>query len=60
MTGTSATGSPSRPRDLHLHLAGVGDGYNLPVDLTYWHDDDSQEFAQMWTRTADGPLTETG
>jgi D-galactarolactone cycloisomerase len=46
------------PRDIHLHLAGVGNGYDLPVDLTYWHDDGSPAFADMWSRTAECYQTE--
>ena len=48
----------SLPRDIHLHLAGVGNGYDLPVDLTYWHDDSSPAFADMWLRTAESHQTE--
>ena len=46
------------PRDIHLHLPGVGDGYDLPVDLTYWHNDASAAFEKMWSQTAAGPMTE--
>ena len=46
------------PRDIHLHLPGVGDGYDLPVDLTYWHNDASAAFEKMWSQTAAGSMTE--
>jgi hypothetical protein len=36
---------------------GYGAGYNHPVDLEYWDDDGSPQFAEMWERTAAGPVS---
>ena len=36
---------------------GCGPGYNQPVDMDYWDDDGSAEFADMWERTAAGPVS---
>lgn len=36
---------------------GNGPGYNQPVDLDYWDDDGSAQFAAMWERTAAGPVS---
>ena len=40
------------------HLSGYGMGYNKPVDMDYWDDDGSQQFADLWQRTAGSPATE--
>lgn len=40
-------------------MDGHGPGYNHPVDMDYWDDDDSAEFADMWERTAAGPVNVT-
>jgi hypothetical protein len=34
---------------------GCGAGYNHPVDLDFWDDDGSTQFAATWERTATGP-----
>ena len=34
-------------------VAGVGQGYDRPVDQDFWHDDGSAEFATLWEETAD-------
>ena len=36
---------------------GFGPGYNHPVDLDYLDDDGSREFAELWGRTAKGPVS---
>ncbi|MBI1925179.1 hypothetical protein HYR99_13135 [Candidatus Poribacteria bacterium] len=39
---------------------GYGAGYNQPVDLDFWDDDGSAKFAEMWERTAGGPVGDKG
>ena len=51
------------PESGHLGLkasevAGVGEGYNRPVDHDFWYDDGSERFAGLWARTAAGPVFE--
>ena len=37
------------------YLPGYGPSYNRPVDMDYWDDDGSPEFAELWERTASRP-----
>ncbi|MCZ6679245.1 MAG: mandelate racemase/muconate lactonizing enzyme family protein [Candidatus Poribacteria bacterium] len=37
---------------------GHGAGYNQPVDLYDWDDDGSERFAEIWERTAAGPVSD--
>jgi hypothetical protein len=39
------------------YLPGYGPGYNHPVDQDYWDDDGSEEFQDLWDRTANGATT---
>ena len=48
----------SLPRDCASMLAGVGEGYNLPVDQDSFFDDGSERFAALWERTGEGLVTE--
>jgi L-alanine-DL-glutamate epimerase-like enolase superfamily enzyme len=48
------------PRDWANHLAGVGEGYDNPVDQDYWAEDESAEFAELWEQTEAGPVTRNG
>ena len=45
-------------RGLHHEVAGVGEGYDRPVDQDYWYDDGSEGFEALWDRTAGGPVFE--
>ena len=48
----------SLPRDCASMLAGVGEGYDLPVDQDSFFDDGSERFAALWERTGEGLVTE--
>ena len=49
----------SRHSQLKEHaIAGVGEGYDRPVDQDFCYDDGSDRFAALWERTADGPMVE--
>ena len=39
-------------------LAGVGEGYDLPVDQDNFFDDGSEHFAALWERTGEDLVTE--
>ena len=56
----------ARPSASHLsdrngtgpsHVNGFGPGYNQPVDQDYLDDDGSKDFAELWERTAGGPIS---
>ena len=36
------------------HLGAFGGGYDQPVDMDYWDDDGTAEFARLWELTASG------
>ena len=38
-------------------LDAFGGGYDQPVDMDYWDDDGSQEFADLWERTPEGTIS---
>ena len=45
-------------RFLNHEVAGVGEGYNRPVEQDFWYDDESEPFAALWEQTGDGPVFE--
>ncbi len=54
--GPTAYARPPLSRSPHINptmVAGVGQGYDRPVDQDFWHDDGSAEFATLWEETAD-------
>ena len=60
--GPTSFARPPLSRNPYLtptDLPGIGEGYNLPVDQDYWHDDDSKEFADLWERTEVGLVSES-
>ena len=54
----TASDSPKRAPTGPIFLVGFGPGYDHPVDLDYWDEDGSPKFADMWERTAKGPVPE--
>ena len=48
----------SLPRDCAHMLAGIGEGYDLPVDQDSFFDDGSERFTTLWERTGKGLVTE--
>ena len=47
----------SRSPYIEPHMVpGVGEGYNCLVDQDFWHDDGSDEFADLWTQTEAGAV----
>ena len=46
-----------RPGADPAYLGAYGGGYDQPVDMDYWDDDGSTEFASIWERTASGPVS---
>ena len=60
--GPTSFARPPLSRNPYLtptDLPGIGEGYNLPVDQDYWHDDGSKEFADLWERTEVGLVSES-
>jgi hypothetical protein len=46
-----------RPGTDPAYLGAFGGGYDQPVDMDYWDDDGSAEFAGLWDSTASGPVS---
>ena len=38
-------------------MDAYGGGYDQPVDMDYWDDDGSKEFADLWDRASAGPVS---
>ncbi|HIM55865.1 MAG TPA: hypothetical protein EYM39_04090 [Candidatus Latescibacteria bacterium] len=60
--GPTSFARPPLSRNPYLtptDVPGIGEGYNLPVDQDYWHDDGSKEFANLWERTEVGLVSES-
>ena len=46
-----------RPGTDPVYMGAFGGGYDQPVDMDYWDDDASVEFARLWDRTGSGPVS---
>ena len=57
--GPTVYARPPASRSPHLSpvdVAGVGEGYNRQVDQDFWHDDGTEDFAELWKQTADSAV----